>query len=178
MNTSQNHSLQPAEELGRANAAAGSMNLDQMNSMDNEMAERLGPTAAGALNSRRKAQDRRTTHQSNNPSFASNVDNMAAKAAGQSLLADQMLLHPRDAAGSATCQRSTEALRSKQAAYVGKMYTEQFHQPQEDPQHQMDENVCEDESLVVEQSGHSQVQYEHAAIDSSMDNALFSNNGM
>ena len=39
----------------------------------------------------------------------------------------------------------------------------------------MDENVCEDESMVVEQSGHL---YQHPAIDSSMDNALYANNGM
>lgn len=51
---------------------------------------------------------------------------MTVKASGHTLLGDQMLLHARDAAGSAMCQRSTEALRSKQA-YSGKMYTEQYH---------------------------------------------------
>lgn len=126
MNTSQNPSLQPGEELGRVNAAAGSMNLEAINQMDNDLADHMGATSTSALNSRRKAQDRRTTHQSNNPSFASNVDNMTVKASGHTLLGDQMLLHARDAAGSAMCQRSTEALRSKQA-YSGKMYTEQYH---------------------------------------------------
>jgi len=62
MNTSQNHSLQPGEELGRVNAAAGSMNLDQINQMDNDLAERMATTSTSALHTRRKAQDRRTPH--------------------------------------------------------------------------------------------------------------------
>jgi len=41
----------------------------------------------------------------------------------------------------------------------------------------MEENVCEDESIVVEQNGHGQHLY-HPAIDSSMDFALHSNHGM
>lgn len=68
--------------------AAGSMNLGHMDDQDPDSADHFVSTSVGTLNSRRKAQDRRTAHQSNNPSFASNVDNMVMKANAQSLLGE------------------------------------------------------------------------------------------
>jgi hypothetical protein len=92
------------------------MNLSGMDGEELDSADNFGSSAA--LNSRRKAQDRRTAHQSHNPSFASHADTMTAKPLGQSaLLADQMLLHP----GSAAAKHKTDPARSKQPGYPSKL---------------------------------------------------------
>lgn len=101
---------------------------------------------------------------------------MAMKPSGQSsLLADQVLLHPN----SAMAKHKADPLRSKQSAYTSKHsngVVDHYQQPQEELQQQLDENVCDDESLVVDPLGNNQAQYQHAAIDTSMENTMYSNN--
>lgn len=85
------------------------MNLPGLDEVEPDSGDHMGSAMAGGLNSRRKAQDRRTAHQSNNPSFANNVE--AMKATGHTLLAEQMLLHPRDANNSALAKQKSDPLR-------------------------------------------------------------------
>ena len=42
----------------------------------------------------------------------------------------------------------------------------------------MDENVCDDESLVVDPVGHNQGHYGHVVIDNSMENTIYANSSM
>lgn len=146
------------------------MNLPGLDGVDADSGDHFG--SAAALNSRRKAQDRRTAHQSNNPSFASHVDNLARQPSAQSaLLADQMLLHPSSASG----KLKADAPRSKQSGYTSKHSVDPYQQPQEDMG--PDENVCDDDSMMDQMHGNAGAQYQHGH-DNSMENTMYSNAGM
>ena len=83
-----------------------------------------------------------------------------------------MLLHPRDAGNGGLGKQKSDPTRSAHTAYMKGM-VEHYQQPQEEPQ-QMDENVCDDESLVADPNNHAH--YQHATMDTSIGDTIYSNN--